>query len=167
MDVSEQRKRRYCLVCHKFKPERCHHCSACNRCVLNMDHHCPWINNCVGFYNRKYFILLLTYTTIVSILGFMALYPGMRDIVMVTVEKGEFDYLLYTWEDLAITGIFVSDCVLIYLIITFYKFHFELVASNMTTIENLDAERSGYNPHVGDECVERSLIFSSTIWEHT
>ena len=55
----EQKRRRYCLMCNIFKPERCHHCSVCNRCVLNMDHHCPWINNCVGFWNRKYFLLLL------------------------------------------------------------------------------------------------------------
>ena len=27
MEAPEERKRRYCLVCHKFKPERCHHCS--------------------------------------------------------------------------------------------------------------------------------------------
>ena len=46
---NEKKRRRYCLQCNVFKPERCHHCSACNRCVLNMDHHCPWINNCVGF----------------------------------------------------------------------------------------------------------------------
>jgi len=26
-----------------------------------MDHHCPWINNCIGFWNRKYFLLLLIY----------------------------------------------------------------------------------------------------------
>ena len=50
------------MLCHVFKPERCHHCSVCNRCVLNMDHHCPWINNCVGFHNRKIFILLLLYS---------------------------------------------------------------------------------------------------------
>ena len=37
LDDPEHKKRRYCLICHIFKPERCHHCSACNRCVLNMD----------------------------------------------------------------------------------------------------------------------------------
>jgi hypothetical protein len=62
----ENKRRRYCLMCNVFKPERCHHCSACNRCVLNMDHHCPWINNCVGFWNRKYFMLLLIYVLIMT-----------------------------------------------------------------------------------------------------
>lgn len=51
-----QNRKRYCVTCVMFKPERTHHCSSCNRCVLNMDHHCPWINNCVGFMNRKYFM---------------------------------------------------------------------------------------------------------------
>ena len=58
---SEKKRKRYCLMCNLFKPERCHHCSVCNRCVINMDHHCPWVNNCIGFWNRKYFILLLIY----------------------------------------------------------------------------------------------------------
>jgi hypothetical protein len=31
--------RKYCLICHVYKPERTHHCSTCSRCVLNMDHH--------------------------------------------------------------------------------------------------------------------------------
>lgn len=67
LDDPEQKKRRYCLICHIFKPERCHHCSACNRCVLNMDHHCPWINNCVGFYNRKFFLLMLFYVILTTL----------------------------------------------------------------------------------------------------
>ena len=40
MGDSEHKRKRYCLLCHVFKPDRCHHCSICNRCVLNMDHHC-------------------------------------------------------------------------------------------------------------------------------
>ena len=37
---SDQKRKRYCLICHLFKPDKSHHCFVCNRCVLNMDHHC-------------------------------------------------------------------------------------------------------------------------------
>jgi palmitoyltransferase len=65
----ENKRRRYCLMCNVFKPERCHHCSACNRCVLNMDHHCPWLNNCIGFYNKKNFLLTVLYAILGVFLG--------------------------------------------------------------------------------------------------
>jgi palmitoyltransferase ZDHHC2/15/20 len=66
-------------MCNVFKPERCHHCSACNRCVLNMDHHCPWINNCVGFWNRKYFMLMLFYVILTTYFVLMTL---LSDIIV-------------------------------------------------------------------------------------
>lgn len=75
-DRPEERRKRYCGICNKFKPERCHHCSTCGRCVLVMDHHCPWLNNCVGFKNRKVFMLLLIYAAVLDVLGLIfSIYP--------------------------------------------------------------------------------------------
>jgi len=56
--------RRHCKWCGKYKPDRCHHCRVCKTCILKMDHHCPWIYNCVGFYNYKFFFLLLLYAAL-------------------------------------------------------------------------------------------------------
>jgi palmitoyltransferase ZDHHC2/15/20 len=70
------------MLCHVFKPERCHHCSVCNRCVLNMDHHCPWINNCVGFFNRKKFLLLLFYSLANLYFMFLFMSPVAVDAVI-------------------------------------------------------------------------------------
>ena len=75
LDDPEHKKRRYCLICHIFKPERCHHCSTCNRCILNMDHHCPWINNCVGFTNRKFFMLLVVYANLTIMFMLVSIIP--------------------------------------------------------------------------------------------
>ena len=56
-----------CKVCSSIRPPRTHHCEHCDRCVLRRDHHCPWVANCVGFYNHRFFIQFLTYTTLTSI----------------------------------------------------------------------------------------------------
>ena len=66
----DEKRKRYCLICNAFKPERSKHCSICNTCVLNMDHHCPWVNNCIGFFNRKYFMQFIFYLEILFIYHF-------------------------------------------------------------------------------------------------
>ena len=39
-----------------------------------MDHHCPWINNCIGFWNRKFFILLLIYVLILCYFNIVTMF---------------------------------------------------------------------------------------------
>ena len=129
-------------MCNVFKPERCHHCSACNRCVLNMDHHCPWINNCVGFWNRKYFMLLLIYVLLTTY--YVALSMVYDFILAVKWEVDVFYYLTAKNDrttfvnSLMIQLSFCVTCLIGTLMTFFLKFHIFLVSSNKTTIENLE-----------------------------
>ena len=69
MGEEANKKKKYCLICHTFKPERCHHCQRCGRCVINMDHHCPWLENCIGYSNRKFFMLTVFYAVLCSFMA--------------------------------------------------------------------------------------------------
>lgn len=126
-------------MCNVFKPERCHHCSACNRCVLNMDHHCPWINNCVGFWNRKHFLLLLTYVLLcVYTTAIFMVYD-----FYLTLKWGfETKFIAKNNEQLTnkiiIILAFMMTCMVCVLITAFLKFHIKLATENKTTIENLE-----------------------------
>ena len=126
-------------MCNVFKPERCHHCSACNRCVLNMDHHCPWINNCVGFWNRKYFLLLLIYVLIMTYTTALSLFYDFYK----TLEYG-FNNKFFSKDDpklnnyILIMVSFLLNFIIACLMTAFLKFHIMLASDNKTTIENLD-----------------------------
>lgn len=136
-DRPEERKRRYCGICNKFKPERCHHCSTCGRCVLVMDHHCPWLNNCVGLRNRKHFMLLIIYAAVLDGLAIIcSLYPLIA--LALAIARGEKGHLwIFT---VGVIG-FVLALVFAYIIAQFLSYHFDLVRRNMTTIEHLDEKR--------------------------
>lgn len=121
---------RICSKCNLYKPDRSHHCKHCGHCVLRMDHHCPWIANCVGFYNYKYFLLLVFYAsfssgivTIYSMPRFMACFQPILDVGYFFA----FDiWVILTW--LAATVLFI-------MLGGFFCFHLYIVANAMTTIE--------------------------------
>lgn len=122
-DRPEDRKRRYCGICNKFKPERCHHCSTCNRCVLVMDHHCPWLRNCVGFKNRKIFMLLLIYSAILDVFSIMfSLYPLIK--MLIELVTGNTTHLIHFIFGLIGLGLAITFCFIIWL---FLKYHFRLI----------------------------------------
>jgi hypothetical protein len=144
----ENKRRRYCLMCNVFKPERCHHCSACNRCVLNMDHHCPWINNCVGFWNRKYFLLLLIYVFILTYFVAASMVYDFTQSIKWEVDAYYFarsaqdQQLLF--KNLLIQLSFIFNGLVGVLMTFFLKFHIYLASTNKTTIENLDKKGKAY-----------------------
>jgi len=118
--------RRRCKWCHKYKPDRCHHCRVCRMCILKMDHHCPWIFNCVGFYNHKYFFLLLLYTT----LDCHWIMWTMVDSVQASVEEDtpfwQMFFCLFGTTLASFLGLLVT---------AFFAFHIWLMTRAMTTID--------------------------------
>ena len=139
----DNKRKRYCLICNCFKPERTHHCSVCNICILNMDHHCPWVNNCIGFYNRKYFIQLLGYTLIYAIYISLSLIYFVYDVIINIIDM-QWDYNDIIHGCL-VTALFGFSVAFVVIIGKFFKFHIELVITNSTTIESLDKEHKKEN----------------------
>eukprot|EP01017_Pseudomicrothorax_dubius_P037411 TRINITY_DN547_c0_g1_i2.p1 TRINITY_DN547_c0_g1~~TRINITY_DN547_c0_g1_i2.p1 ORF type:complete len:283 (-),score=20.82 TRINITY_DN547_c0_g1_i2:141-989(-) len=139
LDQSEQRNRKYCLTCHTFKPERCHHCSVCNRCVLNMDHHCKWLQVCIGFYNRKYFILLLFYV----LLTLLVMVAGSTYTAVIIISKISSDTQKKSLSvaDYVILVSYVVMFLLFLVLAKFFYFHVKLCVDNLTTLETLNKER--------------------------
>ena len=136
------KKKRYCLLCQVFKPERTHHCSICNLCILNMDHHCPWVDNCIGFYNKKFFIQLLCYFLLISFSLCICYIPYSIDIIKLMYQmykkevidkKMENKFYFYLINNILLIGFTIID-------FNFLKFHIKLIKSNLTTIETLDNE---------------------------
>ncbi|KRW99554.1 hypothetical protein PPERSA_01200 [Pseudocohnilembus persalinus] len=141
LDDPEHKKRRYCLKCHNFKPERCHHCSTCNRCVLNMDHHCPWLNNCIGFYNRKNFLLCVFYANIDCFFILLLMYPKILSKIIQYITVTQQTNFLVPNDIIIVTSIVLLSP-LLFIILSFLKFHYNLIQQNLTTIDNLERENT-------------------------
>jgi len=142
LENPDERRRKYCLICHTFKPERCHHCSTCGKCVLNMDHHCPWLSNCVGFFNRKYFFQLISYTWVTLLLALFATLVPLVIMIVQLSKTGLKDP--YSMTDFVFACIsFIFTIILFVTLTNFIAFHYDLIEKNSTTLENLEEQRSG------------------------
>mmetsp|Transcript_11865 Transcript_11865/g.26210 ORF Transcript_11865/g.26210 Transcript_11865/m.26210 type:complete len:358 (+) Transcript_11865:51-1124(+) len=130
-------ERRHCKWCLLYKPDRAHHCRVCRSCILRMDHHCPWIYNCVGFFNYKYFFLLLLYTTLTCNFIWSTMIESVRDAFF---NDGPFAHMfvLLFCETLALFLGLLS--------LVFFCFHIWLMSKAMTTIEFCEksSKKGGY-----------------------
>lgn len=132
----QDKQKRMCITCNCFKPERTHHCSTCGRCVLVLDHHCPWLNNCVGFFNRKFFMLLITYAFIFCCFNvLMMIYP-----IGVLASYAFSTHSRYFSLFVSIFGLGFS-AVGAYIMYGFVSYHYALVRENKTTIDEMDKKR--------------------------
>jgi len=146
MGDPEHKRKRYCLMCNVFKPDRCHHCSACNRCVLNMDHHCPWINNCIGFWNRKFFVLLLVYGLLLIYIYIIGATPAFIDSLFWHARVSYINVPINELINIGLIDVSYLFGFFLGIIISFFtRFHFRLVFRNISTLESLEKKTINFD----------------------
>ncbi|KAG7459069.1 palmitoyltransferase ZDHHC18-like, partial [Solea senegalensis] len=134
-------KLKYCFTCRMFRPPRTSHCSLCDNCVERFDHHCPWVGNCVGKRNYRFFytfIVLLSFLT-AFIFGCVTTHLAL----MAQDGKG----LVFALQEMELVICFFS----VWSILGLSGFHTYLVASNLTTNEDVMLIKGSWSGKSGQD----------------
>jgi len=158
---------RFCRICGKYKPDRTHHSRNAGQCVLEMDHYCPWVQNCIGYRNKKYFFLFITYSAMGLISYCFAIGPLFALLIKPTHagDTPSFD-LTSGAEVLMIFLIFAFVvAVMLALIVTgYWFFHFWLLTKRFTTVEFCE-KRNADDSKITDRGERVNVLYSRSPYD--